>query len=165
MQYSVLSMLVALSVAALLCAALIDPCDLWADGITSLTMGLLLYFCLLAIGRPSVRPFCFGFLTAGCMYFLLVLGQSFDVNQEDLLTDRAIHWLSAVLHKDLRDTDSLMDAILMSRSSLGPGRPSNDQIIAFTKYVALQRIGHCGWTLVLATIGGLTTRWLHRSRT
>ena len=138
-------------VLALFSAALGNPTDSWRRVTITLTVVVVFIATLLAVVNRSGRTFPLGFAMAGWLYFLLTFNSTFRDLRPLLLTDPIVERCAAVLHVDLREPVSPPDPFDASLKD----HP-------WYKMCYFGDIGHCLWTLILATIGGLAAIWLQR---
>ncbi len=152
LRFSLLTLLGVVLVAAVGSAALANPTDTWRSVFVTLTLVVLFSFTTLAALNRSRRSFALGFVMAGWLYFVLTFNSTFKDIRPTLLTDRIVDWSAGLLHEDIRETKVAMPADPFSSSTNR----------TWYKLLRYEDVGHCLWTLILATIGGLFASWLGR---
>ncbi len=165
LRFSLSSLLAVVCFAAVGSAALADATDLWRQIIVTLTIVCLLFASLAAVfsrGRP--RVFASGFALTGWVYLAIAFVSVFGL-RDDLLTDKAIHWLGETIHKENQvagasqayadfDNDGMLDLFV----SMGNGTFTQ----ATKSLPNLTSIGHALWTVVVGWLGGVVALWLRR---
>ena len=144
-QFSIKALFVVVLVAALFTGALVNPSYLLRQVIVTLTFSVLVYFILLAVLARSRSPFVLGFAVAGLAYFVLVfcgIARSIRPEENVLLTGRVLNYFVNILHEDVRHLDVSLGIIFGTVES-------------WEKAVAFTDIGHCLFTLIFGSIGGL----------
>lgn len=153
LRFSLLTLLGVVLVAAVFCAALVNPTALFARVIVSLTFVILLSSMLMA--AILRRQFPFGFAMVGSAYFLLVFLDSilFVTSFKDLvLTEWIVEESAVALHDEFGEAGTFERAAEQFLAEEGRSREN------------FGHIGHSLWTLLLATLGGLFASWLARRR-
>lgn len=151
LRFSLLTLLGVVLVAAVGSAALANPTDNWRQAAFGLTVVFVVWFSPLLIGANHFHPgweavprFAFGFFWTALFYY--ILASCFGYRSNRLPTYQVIEWLGRVAHGI-----SPMD--MTSPKGKLAHRASN-----------LVFVGHCLWTLILATLGGLFVSCLGRRR-
>jgi len=177
-------LLLVVLVAAIGSAALANPTNAWKAATITLTVAVLVVATLVAIaGRSSSAR---GFAVAGWLYFVLVFGTNFGL-QDDLLTDWCVDRLYRLVHADAGTAPQGMMSYgdeggygghmgsmggydggmygyggamggMMGSGYPGSALPRQPNTPNFTA------IGHSLWTVFLALIGGLAAGWLQQGR-
>lgn len=99
MQFSVLTMFLAVTFTGVGCAALVNASPLWTSIALSSTVLLLLAATLAAVyARSRMRTFAGGFAIAGWAYLLLAMGNVFEV-ESFLVTVAANNALYGAMHE------------------------------------------------------------------
>ena len=150
-----LTLFVVVLVLAVFCAAFVTPTVLFWQATTSLTLVVLMCFTWLALLSRSRNPFALGFAVTGWIYFVLVFSILVLPETECLPTNWVLEEFAHALHEDLTDMEGPIGAIR-------PIYTSSLEADEEAKYHRFENIGHCLWTLIFATIGGLATTWLAR---
>ncbi len=153
-RYSMMTLLVVVSVLALFAAAFANPSTVFVRTIVSLTM-LVLASCtfVAALGR-SRSPFILGFVMAGWSYYVLTSGFPFHHQDRQIVaTEWALDEFADTVHPDLEGLT--YPSRLYIGYSLSGDRPEE-------KKLRFARVGHCLFTFIFATIGGLAAIWLRR---
>ena len=150
------------TVAAIGCAALAKPTDLWASVVFSGTLGLLVIALLVAVARRSTGAV--GFALCGCAYLGLILAPGAETNiVPNLVTSKVLveaesHWhpsTSIPLRVTYRIRSYLKSTTnpLMTTTTIPPAT-------ATWQTSPFQRIGHCLFALLFAIVGSVVARWL-----
>ncbi len=139
-RYSLLTLFVVVLVLSVFAAALANPTETKGAFVFTSTLVVLSAATLTAIAKGRALPFVWGFAVMGWAYFAVTFLTGL-LWQDYLLT----HWPLLRLVEVVAPEVSYV-----LPTSDGPG--------------GLFVIGHCLWTLILATIGGLVAIWLQRSR-
>ncbi len=158
-QYSMRTLLLVALVVSLFCTALANPTQMWDEVIFTLTTAMLLTSAVMAaVGR---RSFALGFAVTGWLYFALVFIGNY---REDMLTDRAVRWLCETLCDDISVSNPYVDLNILTLPppSELPTYTTAEPNPRLTVPAYYPIIGHCLFTLILATIGGLAATWLQR---
>ena len=151
LRFSLLTLLGVVLVAAVGSAGLANPTDVWRQVVFGLTVFFVMWFSPLLIGANHFLPgweavprFAFGFFWTALFYHILAGCIGYRSNR--MPTYQVIEWLGQVAHGI-----SPMDM----KSSKGESADTVSNLVF---------VGHCLWTLILATIGGLFASWLGRRR-
>jgi len=179
LRFSLLTLLGVVLVAAIGSAALANPTNTWRQVIVTGTVVILLITTSAAVVKRPGLPFARGFAATGWLYFLLVFGSNFRL-QDHLLTDVSVDRLYALISDDVGATSpagyegsygydsdygeySSGGGGSMYSSTMGGGYPGSGPPKKPNK-PNFAAIGRSLWTLILATIGGLFASWLGRRR-
>jgi hypothetical protein len=136
-----LTLLLVVLSAGIFCAALVNPSVAKAAFVYSSTLAVLSAATLTAIAKGRALPFVWGFAVMGWIYFAASLAVG-GVLCDYLLT----HWLLGRIAGLVVPEEDILPYADIS----GPH--------------GFFVIGHCLWTLILATVGGLAATWLQRPR-
>ena len=151
-RYSVLTLLVVVMLVALFCAALAKPSCFLARAIFGLTSIFLFYWTLAAVLSRSRKPFAVGFAVVGWAYFVFAFSFLLFLQRDELLlTEWVLDEIVIARYGELGKVEAL-ESIVVSVSS---DEDSPEDIRR-----SFRHIGHCLFTLILATVGGLTATWL-----
>ena len=165
LKFSLASLLAVVFCAAVGSAALANATDLWRQITVTLVVVCLLLATLVAVfSRAQARLFAGGFALTGWLYMMLAFVSAFGL-RDDLLTDKAIHWLGETIHKENQvagasqayadfDNDGMLDLFV----SMGNGTFTQ----ATKSLPNLTSIGHALWTVVVGWLGGVVALWLRR---
>jgi hypothetical protein len=154
-RYTLLTLLVVVLVLGLFCAGFANPSLLFVKVIFTLTIVSLLSFTLAGVLSRSRKPFALGFTITGWIYFVFVFG-SVVKDHEHLLTDWVLDEFFVVIHFD---SDERAGGAADSWDAL-----SDVDIELYRRNVRFMDMGHCLWTLILGTVGGVAAIWLRRPR-
>src|SRR5262245_124627 len=114
-QFSLLTLLIAMSGVALVCLALRSPNELWATAVFAVAAGGLSLAALAAIYRDGrTRAFALGFLVVGAAYWGLTLLAEQNPNfggEPRLPTTRWAIALFSLLHQDAMNSTTVMTAV------------------------------------------------------
>jgi len=132
-RYSMKALLIVVLLAALFSAALTNPSMIWTVVIYGLTLALLSASTLAAIETRRAWPFVWGFAALGWMYLATAH-----------IADRIGPHFSILMTQRLEQFTGM--------------KP----VHTAEPFYGFVTIGQCLWTLIFATIGGLTTSWLQR---
>ena len=107
LRFSLLSLMGAVLVAAVACAALRFASELWASAVLTATIGMLLVGVLgMVLRRGPARAFWFGFTLFGSSYLILVFAPWFYNNvRPQLLTSKLLTYI----HPKLQGTSPLLN--------------------------------------------------------
>ena len=126
-QFSLLTLLIAMSGVALMCLALRSPNEAWATAVFVAAAGSLALAALAAIYRDGrTRAFAIGFLVVGAAYWGLVLlaESNPEYGQPRLPTTRWTIALFTLLHQDSMNSTTVMTAVYSAPVSYqGPAYP------------------------------------------
>lgn len=171
LRFSLFTLLAAILVISLGCAALVNASELWAEVVVTATvLGLLVATIRAIYLSERSRAFAGGFAIVGWAYLLLVQGPWLESVRPRLLTTVAVNRLQPLLDKDTVNNDASVGLALAwlarqqntaatgswnfpypltaLRSSASPSSTS-----------AFEEIGQCLWTILLACLGGFIARW------
>ena len=146
-RYSMLTLLFVVLVLGLFCAALAKPSDSWRLVIVTLTHVVLVATTLLAVAKRFVLPFAWGFAVAGWAYLVLMFYVGLEAS-DDFFTTRFVLWAGVEIHGD-----SPVE------------RTASAYYHWWVVFSNFMYIGHCLWTFIFATIGGLAASWLAKKAT
>ena len=138
-RYSMLTLLLVVLVLGVFCAVLVNPSTVRAALIYTCTLIVLSAATLTAIAKGRASPFIWGFAVMGWIYFavwFIALAGSYEY----LVT----HWPV----RKIGEAVMIRDAIGIVPLPSGPK--------------GVYVIGHCLWTFIFATVGGLAACWLQR---
>jgi len=132
------TLLIVVVLLGLSCAALANPSRYWAVAAYLATLAVFPAAAWLGRESDTTRPFALGFAITGFLYFSLchlpvVCGDP-NISMDDLPTT----WLLRRLQNWMGQAGSM------------------------SKSFYFMVVGHCLWTLIFATIGGLAASWLQR---
>ncbi len=162
LRFTLRGLFAVVTVAAIGCAALANPTDLWASVVLSGTLGLLIIALLVAVARRgAARVGANGFALCGCAYLGLILAPGAGTNiVPNLVTSKVLveaesKWPPAV------SLDKLIAAI-SRRVQPGSLKPIWISTASYTdrQTSPFQRIGHSLFALLFAIVGSVVTRWL-----
>jgi hypothetical protein len=180
LKYSLGTLLVAVAVTALACAAFVNHSQLWAESMFAVVLTLLSIAAVMAlVSRGRARNFACGFAAVGGLYFLLAFLMEPNVRDELLITERAIDWLHAAQQK-AKERESPtpqpwytvegggmgmtggMSASMEGMSGsgdMGSGMYAGMMSMANGSNTTaaprtLKEIGHCIWAMILGAAGG-----------
>jgi len=151
-----LTLLVVVLVLGVFCAGLVNPTVLFWQSTTSLTLVALLSCTLLALVGRSRKAFALGFTVTGWIYFMLVFNHIVLPDKDCLPTTLALQEVAHAFHGDFMDVEAPAGVVRPLRISTMDDTDEN--------YYRFEQIGHCLFTLIFATIGGLAATWLQRPR-
>ena len=101
LRFSLSVLLLVVFYAAVCCAAMANPTDLWRQTVVTLVVLTLLANSVGAVVvSGSERSFLTGFSVAGWLYFALSFGMLLNV-RDDLLTEKLLDVIGPVVHRDL----------------------------------------------------------------
>jgi len=189
-QFSLLTLLIAMSGVALICLALRSPNELWATAVFAAALFSLAIAVLAAIYRSGrTRAFALGFLVLGAGYWGLVLltEQGEAYSQPRLPTTRWGIMLFTLLHQDSLQTTTVMTAVYSAPPPPVAYTPAvaAPPITTYTAVVqpsgtmayvpqTIQRpqfamqtfldITQQSLALLLGVLGGITAQWLYATR-
>jgi hypothetical protein len=139
LHFSLRSLLWFVAIAAIGCAAMVNPTEQWLVAVSTCTFGMLAFSVLAAVhGRADDRAFWSGFAIVGWGYLALfgLLWYRDEIAhgwfRGNLGTTRLLFWFSTVRFKN--------PSLVLCHNA--------------------NTIGEFLWSLVLGFAGGLTARWL-----
>lgn len=173
LRYSLITLLAAILLISLGCAALVSASELWVQVVVTATILALLVATIGAFYLPrTARAFAGGFAICGWVYLLLVQGPWLESLKPRLLTTLAVNRLQAIMHDDIgggdpngasvatalawiarrpASADSANTALALTALGMSPAATSISS--------AFQQIGHLLWTILLACFGGVVARY------
>lgn len=165
-QFSLRSLLFVVVIAAVGCAALVYPTEMWRQVVVTMTVLLLTFSTLAAVfAQGRLRVCSGGFALAGWLYFLLVFSSPFGT-REYLLTTDLLEVLGEAIHGEPVPAPTSVpfspyrgwfvtgsDMSTVRLWSLN-GRNSN-----------FHNIGHALGTSVFGVIGSFVAGWLSQRAT
>jgi hypothetical protein len=158
-RFSIRTLIALVTLAAVGCAALANPTDLWASAVFSGTLLILAAALLAAIARRSVGAV--GFIACGAAYLGLILAPGAETNVvPHLLTSKGLVELEKSWHPPPQPTSVPANAPTVIPPGQGPFFASFTNDIFATWGSRFQRIGHCLFALLFAAVGGLLAAWL-----
>lgn len=179
-RFTLRGLLITVTVAAIGSAALANPTDLWASVVFSGTLALLMFYLLLAVvRRGAARAVAMGFVLCGGAYLALVLVPGAETNiVPNLVTSRVLTEAETAWHNSTPSVSSISSPSSIPLAPQGNiltgfgGSPTvrlwsmvNGQVFvpggSNWSTSPFQRIGHCLWTLLLATLGCVAARFLY----
>jgi hypothetical protein len=182
-QFSLLTLLIAMSGIALVCLALRSPNELWATAIFAAAVLSLGFAALAAVYRSGrTRAFALGFVVFGAGYWTLAFvadGTYYATNgmQQRLPTTRWSMQLFALLHKDSVETQAVMAPVYQTTvytqpyastptATLTPALTYVPQQIQRPRYSAdvFNDISHQSLVMLLGVLGGALAQWLYSTR-
>jgi hypothetical protein len=187
LRFSLLSLLGAVLLVSIGCAALASASDIWTKAITTATILALLVATVGALALPAgSRAFAAGSASCGWIYLLLVQGPWFEALKPELATTAALNQLVVMMHPDAIAASPYVSATRIATQQLtttstitiGSGMgPASGGIVYTTPTVVpagawaganvagnFQHIGQSLWTLLLACGGGMLARLFAGSR-
>jgi hypothetical protein len=178
-KFSLATLLVLVLLAAIGCAALTSPNDLWRQAIVTATISALLIATLAAAADRSRRS-ATGFALAGWIYFGLAFAPALGL-RHNLLSDRAVTWLCAAIHDEevpqqdypqravfspdgrrLVTSDSRNYGTRIWDVTTGTARLTVSAAAGQFDFIDFTDIGHGLWTLIVACLGGVLATLLGR---
>lgn len=186
-QFSLLTLLIAMGIVAVLCLALRSPNELWATAVFAAALFSLALAVLAAIYRSGrTRAFALGFLVLGAGYWGLVLltEQGEAYGQPRLPTTRWAILLFTLLHQENVQTATVMTPVY-SAPTYTTGMPPPTPVTTYSAVVqpsgtfayfpqTIQRpqfvmqtfldITQQSLALLLGILGGILAQWLYATR-
>jgi hypothetical protein len=180
LKYSLGTLLAVVALVALGCAAWVNFSPAWGQAMFAVAMSLLGVSLIVAlVGQGRARVFAAGFAAIGGSYFVLTFLSDESLRDERLVTSRTIDWLYAIqqrakLGPETTSAPTAMDSgMAMMSGGMSPMQPAGYfpnfsgssgatgvPVVGPTP-AELKDIGHCLWTLVFASLGGLLARGIH----
>ena len=146
LQFSRGALLAAISVLALVCAALNNPTGFWAGAIGVTLVLMLLTAGLAVIYRTgSARVFAVGFLLFGCVYGSLGFLAKHNLVPLQDPTDAAAQWAFERWHVPTWET----------MQTGGRGRSNNEMGSAFRYSLRFKETFHSSVAILMSFVGGL----------
>jgi hypothetical protein len=173
---TILGLMAAVLLAAILFAALREATDWWASGIFTTTLTGLAFAALYAVYRRGERrAFWAVFAVFGWGYIVLTFGPGCETTiRPRLVTTRLLDALFPIVHPAPEPTVRFWDA--STGKPLDAGKPANHVTFAPDGRMlgwgmgtspareSFQDIGHSLAALLLAGIGGVASRYFHGHR-
>ncbi|MEX0713386.1 MAG: hypothetical protein WD278_13605 [Pirellulales bacterium] len=173
-RFSLVSLLLAVPLVALGCAALVYATPVWARIVVTATLAALLAAGVGAFYLPDKsRVFAGGFAICGWGYLLLSQQPWLENMKGDLLTTAALNRLEPMLPKQAvadspdaryflgsrvvapaRQTDMLPGVSYARYVELSRGRGRNISAMGLVSQSSFHEIGHSLWAILLGCIGG-----------
>jgi hypothetical protein len=164
MRFTLPKLLLAVALAGLACAGMVQRTDLWAAGIVTLTLALFVAVALRAFGmRQRAQASASAFAAVGILYMMFVMCAQ-DIGQKALITN---YPLAVVARCMLIKTAAVNDTTVLTDFIDVPGPIQPDDSLSRIIFKAsatdategLGRfflIGHCIWAWLIAVIAGAT---------
>jgi hypothetical protein len=173
LKFSLGTLLLVVAVAAVGCAALANPTDLWTEVVIAVTL-VFLFASLVAalVGQGRLRVFATGFAAVGWAYFVLTHGNAVSLPSHSLITTRSVNWVYA-LRRESEDGAQPESLPIGNPSAPGnafgappPLDPFSDDPFGppSAQYAPrdMHVIGHALWALILAGAGGTFALMIRR---
>ncbi len=179
MRFSLATLLLAVLLAAIGCAAVVNANDLWRQTIITATVAALVIATLAAvIWQSQSRVFALGFALTGWIYLVLVFVSAFGL-RDDLLTDKVVTWLFATIHGEQTSQQQSVQSVAFSPDGTRLATGSYDATIRFWDVSTGQAvsanaggqkvdaknfadIGHSLWVIIVGSLGGVVAGILAR---
>jgi hypothetical protein len=172
LRFSLLSLLGAVLVISIGCAALASASENWARIVVTGTVMAILVATVGAFFLPAgSRAFAGGFAICGWAYLLVALGPWLESIKPQLATTLAVNYLQAALEKDDANVQVGVSPVLLSYAP-SPSPPGGAPAMAISSnfiYSAsavlpsaawsFNQIGHSLWAILLAFFGGILARF------
>ncbi len=181
-QFSLLTLLLAMSGIALVCLALRTPNELWATAVFAAAVLSLGFASLAAVYRSGrTRAFAVGFLILGAGFWALVFLAEGEQShrQPRLPTTRWAFQLFALLHKNDFDSQVMQTAYPQITFATSPPAVTTTRVVPMLgpvtflpQPIQLPRystetfldISHQSLVMLLGVLGGVVAQWLYATR-
>ena len=174
MRFSLATLLLAVLIAAIGCAALVNANDLWRQTMVSVVVTMLVVATLAAtVRRGQSRVFALGFAVTGWIYLVLVYVSVCGL-RADLLTDKVVAVLFTTIHGDEASQQlSIQNVAFTSSGSRYLTSSNNGGIVIWNTSTGqpvtanggrnvnnFADIGHTVWVVIVAWLGGVVAKVL-----